>query len=256
MGHAPSAPTPPEPAASATGPATSAAATRSAAAPPADLQPDLQPSLPPAAPVVSDRVLTVPNALSALRLLGVPVFLWLVLGVEADGWAILLLMASGWTDYFDGKIARRYGLVTRVGQILDPLADRLYTLTTVLALTIRGIIPLYLTLILAVRDVFMTGVLAGLKRRGYGPLPVNFMGKAATYNLLFAFPMVLAGAGEGWLRTVFWAPGWAFMVWGVALYCWSAVLYVRQARMLVRDDQDTGRPPSPPGERVAEGAVT
>ena len=82
-------------------------------------------------PVVSDRVLNVPNALSALRLLGVPVFLWLVLGPEADGAAILLLMASGWTDYFDGKIARKYGLVTRVGQLLDPLADRLYTLTTV-----------------------------------------------------------------------------------------------------------------------------
>ena len=206
-------------------------------------------------PAVSDRILTVPNALSALRLLGVPVFLWLVLGPEADGWAVVLLMASGWTDYFDGKIARKYGLVTRVGQLLDPLADRLYTLTTVLAFTIRGIVPLYVTLILVVRDVFMTGVIAVLKRHGYGPLPVHFMGKAATYNLLYSFPLLLLGAGDNTAATVARPLGWAFLVWGVTLYWWAAVLYVRQARMLVRDERDTGRPPSPPGERFAEGAV-
>ena len=207
------------------------------------------------APVVSDRVLTVPNALSALRLLGVPVFLWLVLGLEADGWAVLLLMASGWTDYFDGKIARKYGLVTRVGQLLDPLADRLYTLTTVVAFTIRGVVPLYLTLILLARDLYMTGVIALLKRRGHGPLPVHFMGKAATYNLLYAFPLLLLGAGDNTLATIARPPGWAFLLWGVALYWWAAVLYVRQARAVVREDGGAGSPPSTPGGRVAEGAV-
>jgi cardiolipin synthase len=209
----------------------------------------------PVTSAVSDRVLTVPNVLSALRLLGVPVFLWLLLGPEADGWALVLLMASGWTDYFDGKIARRYGLVTRVGQLLDPLADRLYTLTTVLAFTIRGIVPLYLTLILLARDVYMTGVIGWLKRHGYGPLPVHFMGKAATYNLLFAFPLLLLGAGHGTPSTVARPIGWAFLIWGVTLYWWSAALYVRQGRVLVRDEPGRGRPPSPPGDRVAEGAV-
>lgn len=208
-----------------------------------------------APPVVSDRVLTVPNALSALRLLGVPVFLWLVLGPEADGWAVLLLMLSGWTDYFDGKIARKYGLITRVGQLLDPLADRLYTLTTVLAFTIRGIVPLYLTLILLARDVYMTGVIGWLKRHGWGPLPVHFMGKAATYNLLYAFPLVLLGAGDGTAASLARPLGWAFMIWGVTLYWWSAALYVRQGRMLVREERDRGRPPSPPGNHFAEGAV-
>lgn len=208
-----------------------------------------------AAPAVSDRIVTVPNALSALRLLGVPVFLWLVLGPEADGWAVLLLMASGWTDYFDGKIARKYGLITRVGQILDPLADRLYTLTTVVAFTLRGIVPLYVTLILLVRDLFMTGVLARLKRVGIGPLPVHFMGKAATYNLLYAFPLLLLGAGDNTVATIARPVGWAFAGWGIALYWWAAVLYVRQARVLVREVSGTGRPPSPPGGRVAEGAV-
>ncbi|HEX8002854.1 MAG TPA: CDP-alcohol phosphatidyltransferase family protein [Mycobacteriales bacterium] len=206
-------------------------------------------------PVVSDRVLTVPNALSLLRLLGVPLFLWLLLGPEADGWAIVLLAASGATDFLDGKIARRYGLITRVGQLLDPLADRLYTLTTVLAFTVRGILPLYLTLILLARDLYMTGVIAWLKRHGWGPLPVHFMGKAATYNLLYAFPLVLLGAGHSTAATVARPVGWAFLLWGVTLYWWSAVLYVRQGRMLVRDEPDRGRPPSPPGNRVAEGAV-
>jgi cardiolipin synthase len=184
--------------------------------------------------VVTDRVLTVPNALSALRLLGVPVFLWLVLGPHADGWAVLLLMASGWTDYFDGKIARRYGLVSRVGQLLDPLADRLYILTTVLAFTVRDILPLYLTLSLLARDLLLTVLLPVWRKHGYGPPPVNFMGKAATYNLLYAFPLLLLGAGHNGLATVARPVGWAFAVWGVALYWWAGLLYVRQLAGVVR----------------------
>jgi cardiolipin synthase len=189
---------------------------------------------PPAPTAVSDRVLTVPNALSALRLAGVPVFLWLVLGPEADGWAVLLLMASGWTDYFDGKIARKYGLVTRVGQLLDPLADRLYILTTVLAFTVRGVLPLYLTLILFSRDLLLSALLPVFRRHGYGPPPVNFMGKAATYNLLYAFPLLLLGAGHNTLATYCRPVGWGFLLWGVTLYWWAGLLYVRQLRAVVR----------------------
>jgi cardiolipin synthase len=183
---------------------------------------------------VSDRVLTVPNALSALRLAGVPVFLWLVLGPEADGWAVLLLMASGWTDYFDGKIARKYGLVSRVGQLLDPLADRLYILTTVLAFTVRGVLPLYLTLILFSRDLLLSALLPVFRKHGFGPPPVNFMGKAATYNLLYAFPLLLLGAGHNTLATYARPVGWAFLLWGVTLYWWAGLLYVRQLRAVVR----------------------
>ena len=196
---------------------------------------------------VSDRVLTIPNALSLLRLLGVPLFLWLVLGPEADGWAITVLAASGWTDYFDGKIARKYGLISRVGQLLDPLADRLYILTTVLAFTIRGVLPLYLTLILLSRDLFLAALLPALKRAGYGPLPVHFMGKAATYNLLFSFPLLLLGAGENPVDEVAAALGWAFAIWGVTLYWWAGVLYARQVAQLVRPGGVRGTPPASPG---------
>ena len=191
-------------------------------------------------PPDTDRVLTVPNVLSFLRLLGVPLFLWLLLGPEADGWAIVVLAASGWTDYFDGLIARKYGLVSRVGQLLDPLADRLYILTTVLAFTVRGILPLYLTLILLSRDVFLAALLPVLKRQGYGPLPVHFMGKAATYNLLFAVPLLLLGAGDDTAGAIGRPIGWAFLGWGVTLYWWAGVLYARQVAGLVREGRAAG----------------
>lgn len=211
--------------------------------------------LPTGDPAVSDRVLTVPNALSLLRLLGVPLFLWLLLGPEADGWAIVVLAVSGATDYVDGTIARKYGLISRVGQLLDPLADRLYILTTVLAFTARDILPLYVTVILLARDVFLSALLPVLKRHGYGPLPVHFMGKAATYNLLFAFPLILLGAGDHTAADVGQPIGWAFATWGIALYWWAGVLYAWQVRDLVRSDRRGGRPPGAPAEHGAEGAL-
>ena len=194
-----------------------------------------RPSRPPATDVSTDRVLTVPNLLSALRLLGVPLFLWLLLGPEADGWAVLVLMVSGWTDYFDGKIARRYGLISRVGQILDPLADRLYILSTVVAFGIREIIPVWLLVALLGRDVFIALLLPLLRRRGYGPLPVHFMGKAATYNLLYALPLLLLAvdAGSNPVTTLARPPGWAFTIWGTALYWWAGILYAVQTRQLL-----------------------
>lgn len=205
-------------------------------------------------PVVSDRILTVPNVLSFLRLLGVPLFLWLLLGPEADGWAIVVLAASGWTDYFDGLIARKYGLITRVGQLLDPLADRLYILTTVLAFTIRDILPLYLTLILLSRDLFLSALLPVLKKHGYGPLPVHFMGKAATYNLLFSFPLLLLGAGDNTAADIGRALGWGFAGWGIALYWWAGILYARQVVALVRPGSSGGTPPASGGHRT-KGAL-
>lgn len=211
--------------------------------------------LPTGGPEVSDRVLTVPNALSLLRLLGVPFFLWLLLGPEADGWAIVVLAASGATDYVDGKVARKYGLISRVGQLLDPLADRLYIFTTVLAFTIRDILPLYFTVILLARDVFLSALLPVLKRHGYGPLPVHFMGKAATYNLLFAFPLVLLGIGDHAAAEVARPIGWAFATWGITLYWWAGVLYAWQVRDLVRSGARGGRPPASPAGRDAEGAL-
>lgn len=189
---------------------------------------------------VSTRVLTVPNALSALRLVAVPVFLWAIL-TRRDALALVLLTASGITDYLDGKIARRFGLESRLGQLLDPLADRLYTLTTILAFAWRGIIPVWLVVVLLGRDVFMGLLVLALRRVGLVGLPVHFVGKAATFNLLYAFPVLLLGEASGVLGAVARPLGWAFTWWGTGLYLLAAVLYAVQALPLLR----TGRPPTP-----------
>ncbi|MEV8098380.1 CDP-diacylglycerol--glycerol-3-phosphate 3-phosphatidyltransferase [Kitasatospora sp. NPDC085879] len=192
--------------------------------------------------VQTDRVLTIPNLLSMGRLVGVPIFLWLILwpvfgGPENDGWAILVLMLSGISDYLDGKLARRWGQVSRLGQILDPAADRLYVLSTLVGLTWREILPLWVTVVLLAREVFIGSLLPILNRHGYGPLQVSFLGKAATFNLMYAFPLLLLGNGESWLATVAEPVSWAFIWWGTVLYWWAGILYAVQARQLVRADR-------------------
>ncbi|GAA2230074.1 MULTISPECIES: CDP-alcohol phosphatidyltransferase family protein [Kitasatospora] len=189
--------------------------------------------------VQTDRVLTIPNLLSMGRLVGVPIFLWLILwpvfgGPENDGWAIVVLMLSGVSDYLDGKLARRWGQISRLGQILDPAADRLYVISTLVGLTWRGILPWWVTAILAARELFIASLLPILSRYGYGPLQTSFLGKAATFNLMYAFPLLLLGSGTGWLATVAGIVSWAFIWWGTTLYWWAAILYAVQARQIVK----------------------
>jgi cardiolipin synthase (CMP-forming) len=183
-----------------------------------------------------DRVLTIPNALSAARLAGVPVFLWLVLGLRSatgDYWAVGLLIAAGATDWLDGKVARALNQTSRLGQMLDPAADRLYIAATIVALAVRSIIPWWLVAILAVRELVVGGALAVLKRRtGLGTLQVSLVGKAATLCLLYAFPLLFLGDHPGWGGTVARIIGWAFAIWGTVLYWWAATLYLTQARSL------------------------
>ncbi|MGW6914567.1 CDP-alcohol phosphatidyltransferase family protein [Kitasatospora sp. NPDC054939] len=189
--------------------------------------------------VQTDRVLTIPNLLSMGRLVGVPVFLWLILwpvfgGPNNDGWALLILMLSGISDYLDGKLARRWGQISRVGQLLDPLADRLYVLSTLLGLTWREILPWWLTAILLARELFIAALLPILNRYGYGPLQVSFLGKAATFNLMYAFPLLLLGTGDSWIAEPAETVSWAFIWWGTVLYWWAAILYAVQVRQIVR----------------------
>jgi cardiolipin synthase len=183
-----------------------------------------------------DRILTIPNGLSVARLIGVPVFLWLVLGPHADYWAVGLLIASAATDWLDGKIARAMNQQTRLGEALDPAADRLYIAATLIALAIRMVIPWWLVALLAVRELIVAGALGLLKRRlGFGTLQVSFAGKTATLCLLYAFPLLLLGAHTGTWAEVARIIGWAFAIWGTALYWWAAMLYLAQTRELLQD---------------------
>ena len=184
-------------------------------------------------PAAAGRVWTIPNLLSFLRLLGVPLFLWLVLGPHADWWAFGVLAFAGVSDYADGKIARRFNQSSRLGAVLDPAADRLYILATIVALTVRDIVPLWLAIAVPGRDVLLAFTLPVLRRHGYGVLPVHFLGKAATLNLLYAFPLLLLADHSGTLAAVARPFGWAFTAWGVGLYWWAGWLYVVQFRQLI-----------------------
>jgi cardiolipin synthase len=198
------------------------------------------------------RVWTIPNAISAARLLGVPVFLWLVLGPRsqvADWWAVGLLIAASASDWLDGKIARALNQQSRLGQLLDPAADRLYIVATVVALAIRGIIPWWLVAVLGAREVLLAGMLAVLRRRGWGALQVSFVGKAATLCLLYAFPLLFIGAHASSYAETARVAGWAFAIWGSALYWCAGLLYIVQARRLLA----AGAPGAPPGPGAAAG---
>jgi len=183
----------------------------------------------------ADRVLTVPNALSLLRLAGVPLFLWLLLGPQEDLLAVLLLAVSGATDWLDGKLARWLDQSSKLGTVLDPAVDRLYTLATLAAFGLRDIVPWWVVGVLVGRDVVLAACLPVLRRYGYGPFEVHYLGKAATFNLLYAFPLLLlAKAATGPLGDVVRPLAYAFTAWGAALYVWSAVLYLVQVIAAVR----------------------
>ena len=192
--------------------------------------------------VQTDRVLTIPNVLSFIRLLGVPVFLWLILVPEADTAAFVLLALSGITDWLDGKIARATGQISRLGQLLDPLADRLYTAATLLGLALRQIIPWWLVVVILSRDLVLAIVLVLLKRRGVTGLPVHFLGKAATFCLMCGLPLLLLGTSATGSGVTFADLardlGWAFAIWGTALYWWAGVLYLEQAARVLRARRD------------------
>lgn len=184
------------------------------------------------------RVLTIPNLISFARLLGVPLFLYLFLGTEHWGWAVTVLAIGGTTDWIDGYLARRLGQVSRLGELIDPLADRLYILATLLAFTIENVVPWAFTIALLLRELLLTVVILILRRHGQPPLPVHYVGKTATFLLLFAFPtLLLAHTAHGAVASVAHASGWALAWWGIVLYWVAAGLYVVQARSVVRAQQ-------------------
>jgi CDP-diacylglycerol--glycerol-3-phosphate 3-phosphatidyltransferase len=187
--------------------------------------------------LLPDRVWTLPNALSVLRLLGVPLFLWLLLGPHADGWAVVVLMVAGVTDWLDGKLARALGQSSRLGALLDPAADRLYIVATLVAFVLRDVVPPWVVAVLVGREVVLGLALLVLRAHGYPPLQVHYLGKAATFILLYAFPLLLLADGEGPVAAVAQPVAWALTVWGGALYVLAGVFYVVQVAGLVRAER-------------------
>lgn len=181
-----------------------------------------------------DRVLTVPNVLSAIRLALIPLFLYLLLVAHANAWAVVILVFSGGSDWADGKIARLLNQSSKLGELLDPAVDRLYMVTVPIAFGLRGIVPWWIIAVLLARDVLLAAELPLLRSRGFTALPVIYLGKAATFALMSAFPLILLGQWDALWSHVVLACGWAFLIWGLYLYLWSFVLYVAQVVLVLR----------------------
>ncbi len=182
---------------------------------------------------MKEQFLTVPNLLSMLRLAFVPVFLYLLLS-ERYLSAIVVLALSSLTDYLDGYFARKFNQVTRLGQLLDPAADRLYIFSTLVGLSITGIIPVWLALVIIGRDLVLAVAYPILATHGYGPLPVHYLGKTGTFALLYAFPLLLMAYIFEPAAFILEPLAWAFALWGVGLYWWGAFVYLRQVRDVVK----------------------
>ena len=182
---------------------------------------------------VSTRIVTIPNLLSLFRLLLIPVFLVLLVN-EQYPWALLVLVASSLTDFVDGYVARHFNQVTRVGQLLDPAADRLFIFSTLIGLAWTGFIPWWLAGVIFGREILLLIVGVILANFGYGPLPVHHLGKMGTFALLTAMPLLVLGAAFPQIDAVANPLGWAAALWGVFLYWWAGILYALEAGRLIR----------------------
>ncbi len=175
---------------------------------------------------------SVPNMLSILRLLLVPVFLWLLI-VDQFLVAFLVLMFASFTDWLDGFIARKYNQITSLGKVLDPSADRLFILATLIGLTVNEIIPAWLAIVIVARDILLLIGYPISASHGYGPLPVHFLGKAATFALLYALPLLLLADVWPSAQAVILPLAWGFAYWGIGLYWVAGFVYLAQLRQLI-----------------------
>lgn len=189
---------------------------------------------------------SLPNTLTVVRLLTVPVFAWLVLSQHRNLVALGVLVIAGVTDFLDGWLARRTGSVTRIGELLDPIVDRLFILTAAITLYVDHAIPGWLAVAVLLRDVLLWLLVPLLRSRHVTSLPVHYLGKAATFNLLYAFPLLLLADGHGTVHELARTFAWAFALWGVGLYWWVGIIYARQVASLLRSVPSPRR-----GRRVA-----
>lgn len=185
---------------------------------------------------IRQQFLTVPNLLSMLRLALVPVFLYLLIN-ERYVLAICALALASLTDYLDGYFARKWNQITRLGQLLDPAADRLYIFSTLVGLAYVGQIPVWIVAVIFARDAMLAVAYVILANFGYGPLPVHYLGKAATFALLYSFPLLLMANIWSEAAPVLMPLAWGFALWGVGLYWWAGLVYLRQVRQVVKNSR-------------------
>ncbi len=182
---------------------------------------------------MSSRILTVPNVLSFGRLLLVPVFLVLLMQGQ-DAAALIVLIVASFTDFLDGYIARRFNQMSRLGQLLDPAADRLYIFAAIIGLASRDLVPWWLVAIVVGRDAVLLVLGVVLANFGFGPLPVHFLGKVATFALFLGMPLIMLGLALPVLAPVSQPIAWAITLWGAFLYWWAGAIYLIETLRAIR----------------------
>lgn len=184
-------------------------------------------------PELSNRVFTVPNILSFGRLLLVPVFLVLLMQGQ-DAAALTVLVISSLTDFLDGYIARRFNQMSRLGQLLDPAADRLYIFAAIIGLASRELVPWWLVAVIVGRDALLLVLGIVLANYGYGPLPVHLLGKVATFALFLGMPLIMLGLAVPALAPFSQPVAWAITLWGAFLYWWAGAIYLIETLRVIR----------------------
>jgi len=188
-----------------------------------------------------DRIFTVPNVITLVRLLCIPLFLWLLFGAHRQTAAAILLAVLGATDWIDGFVARRYGQVSTFGKVLDPTADRILVGTAVISILIYGAVPLWFGIATIAREVLVSAMVLLLAAMGAARIDVLWVGKAGTFGLMFAYPTFLLGDGTAsWqepIRVIAWVTGLV----GLALAWWAAGSYIAPARRALRDGRAARR---------------
>jgi cardiolipin synthase len=174
-----------------------------------------------------EKIATVPNALTLLRGCGIPLFIYLALNRHADTAAIIVLMIAGATDYLDGKLARAWNQTSRLGELMDPAIDRLYIASTLIVLYIRDALPLWMVVVILGRDLILALLTMIMMRYRIPPFSVTYLGKAATFSLLYAFPLLLLALSHSWLGKLAFVIGWSFAIWGITLYLYTGASYFR-----------------------------
>jgi cardiolipin synthase len=188
-----------------------------------------------------DRILTAPNVITMVRLLCIPIFLWLLFGAHRQTAAAVLLAALGATDWVDGFVARRYGQVSTFGKVLDPTADRILVGTAVISIMVYGAVPLWFGLATIAREVLVSAMVLLLASLGAARIDVLWVGKAGTFGLMFAYPTFLLGYGSAAWQEPIRVIGWVTGLVGLALAWWAAGSYIAPARRALREGRAARR---------------
>ncbi len=188
-------------------------------------------------PEPRDMVFTIPNLISALRIVSIPVIAWFIARHDMV-WALVILAVSSASDGLDGIIARNFNQVSKLGQILDPIADRLLIICSILALAVCGVVPWWMLALVALRDIVMGILTLVLAQHDYGPLPVHFVGKTGTAILLISIiGLMVADIRRSFIvLDVLHYGAIACAIWGIGLYWLAGIIYLRQGIGLIRAD--------------------